>query len=58
VLFELVKNLVRVQAQLAHHLCECVPFDLRKGQKYMLVGQLDVVPAARFLDGPVHDTLC
>src|SRR5262245_47968578 len=58
VLAELVKNLVRVQTQLAHDLSECVPFDLRERQENMFVRQLDVIAATRFLDGAVHDALC
>ncbi len=56
-LFELVKDLVGIQSQLGHHLSEGVPLDLREGQKDVLVRQLDVIPAPRFLNSAVHDTL-
>ena len=56
-LFELVEDLVGIQPELAHDLREGVPLDLRERQEDVLVGQLDVVPAPRFLDGAVHDPL-
>jgi hypothetical protein len=56
-LFELVEDFMGVQPQLTHHLSEGVPFDLREGQEDMLVGQLDMIAAPRFLDGAVHDPL-
>ena len=57
VLFERLQDLVRVQLEVAHHLREGVPLDLRERQEDVLVGQHRVVAAPRFLDGAVHDAL-
>jgi hypothetical protein len=47
VLFERLKDLVRVQAEIAHDLPEHVPLDLGKRQTDMLIRQHRVVAAAR-----------
>src|SRR5678815_1083477 len=56
-LFELVKDLVGIQSQLGHYLSEGVPLNLRECQEDVLVRQLDVIAAPRFLNGAVHDAL-
>ena len=56
-LFERLQNLVRIQAEVAHHLPEHVPLDLREGQTDMLVGQQRVFAATRFVERPIDDTL-
>ena len=56
-LFDRLENRVRIQLDVAHHLREHVPFDLREREKHVFVGQQRVLAAARFLDGAVDDAL-
>ena len=56
-LFERLQDLVRVQLEVAHHLGEGVPFDLREREEDVLVGQQGVIAAPRFLDGAIDDPL-
>ena len=57
VFFDGLKNRVRIQLDVAHHLREHVPFDLREREKKVFVGQQRVLAAARFLDRAVDDAL-
>ena len=57
VLFDRLKNGVRIQLDVAHDLGERVPFDLRERQKDVLVGQQRVLAAARLFDRAVDDPL-
>ena len=57
VLFDRLKDGVRIQLDVAHHLGEHVPFDLREGEEEVFVGQQRVLAAARFFDRPVDDAL-
>src|SRR5919107_750351 len=50
-LLQALQDLVRVQLEIAHHLRERVPLDLREREKNMFVGKQGVIAAARFLDG-------
>ena len=58
VLFERLQNLVGIQLQVAHHLCERVPLHLREREEDVFVGQQRVVAAPGFLNRAVHDALC
>ena len=57
VLFDRLKNGVRVQLDVAHHFREHVPFDLREREKHMFVGQQRVLAAPRLFDRAVDDAL-
>ena len=48
---------MRIQLDVPHHFCEGVPFNLRKGEKDVLVGQQGVLAAASLLDRPVDNAL-
>ena len=56
-LFDRLKDRVRVQLDVAHHLGERVPFDLREREKNMFVRQQRVLTAASFFNRPVDDAL-
>ena len=56
-LFNGLKDRMRVQLDVAHHRGEHVPLNLCERQKQMLVGEQCLLAAARFLDGPVDDAL-
>ncbi len=58
VFFDRLQDGVRIQLDVAHHLGEHVPFDLRERQKEMFVGEQRVLAAARFFDRAVDDALC
>ena len=57
VLFDRLKNGVRVQLDVAHDLGEHVPFDLREREKEVFVGQQRVLAPARLFDRAVDDPL-
>src|SRR4051812_48272478 len=57
VLLQRLKDLVRIELEIAHHLGERVPLDLREREKYVFVGQQRVITPPRFLDGAVNDAL-
>ncbi len=57
VLLERLQDLVRVQVEVAHHLREHVPLDLRERQEDVLVRQQRVLAAPGFLDRAVDDAL-
>jgi hypothetical protein len=57
VIFEGVKNLMRVQAEILHELPEHVPFDLSECKTYMLIRQQGMFASASFVEGAVEDTL-
>ena len=57
VFFDRLEDGVRVQLDVAHHLGEHVPFDLREREKDMLVGQQRMLAPARFFDRAVDDAL-
>ena len=57
VLFDRLKNGVRIQLDVAHDLGEHVPFDLRKREKDVFVGQQRVLAAPSLLDRAVDDAL-
>ena len=57
VLFDRLEDGVRIQLDVAHHLGEHVPFDLREREKDVLVGQQRMLAAARLLDRAVDDAL-
>ena len=48
---------MRIQLDVAHHLGEHVPLDLRKSEEQVLVGQQRVLAAARLFDGAIDDAL-
>ena len=56
-LFDRLKNRMRVQLDVAHHLREHVPFDLRKSEKNMFVCQQRVLATTRLLDRAVDNAL-
>ena len=57
VLFNRLQDRVRIQLDVAHHFGEHVPFDLREGEKQMLVGQQRMLAAPRLLDRAIDDAL-
>ena len=44
--FEALQNFVRIQLEVAHHLGEGVPFDLRKTEKNVFIGQQGMIAAS------------
>jgi hypothetical protein len=57
VLFNRLKNRVRVHVHVPHHFGKHVPFDLREGQEQVFVRQQRVLTATSLLDRPVDDVL-
>ena len=57
VLFDRLKNGVRIQLDVAHHFREDVPFDLRKREKDVFVCQQRVLATTCLLDRPVDNAL-
>ena len=57
VLLDRLKDGVRVQLDVPHHLGEHVPFDLREREEDMFVGEQRVLAPARFFDRAVDDAL-
>ena len=58
VFFERLENLVRVEVEVAHHLPEHVPLDLREAEADVFVRQQRVVAAAGLVERTVHDPFC
>jgi hypothetical protein len=57
VLFDRLKNRVRVQLDIPHHLGEHVPFDLGERQKDVLICEQRVLATTRLLEGAIDDAL-
>ncbi len=56
-LFERLKDLVRVQLEVSHDLAEHVPLDLCKGEANVLVGEECMLSAASLVQRAVDNAL-